>query len=164
MSSVNIPDGVTLIGSLAFSYCQLTSIDIPNSVTQIGSLVFRGCPLSSVNIPASVRIIDSNPFYGCEPLASITVDAGNPVYSSPNGCNAIIKTDEHRLISGCKNTVIPNDVTEINDYAFSDCTGLSSIEIPASVEIINDYAFKGCFNLEYITVLAETPPIISIYS
>ena len=120
--------------------------------------------MSSVNIPASVRIIDSNPFYGCEPLASITVDAGNPVYSSPNGCNAIIKTDEHRLISGCKNTVIPNDVTEINDYAFSDCTGLSSIEIPASVEIINDYAFKGCFNLEYITVLAETPPIISIYS
>jgi|GEM_PF-2888326 len=164
LSSVNIPDGVTLIGSLAFSYCQLTSIDIPNSVTQIGSLVFRGCPLSSVNIPASVRIIDSNPFYGCEPLASITVDAGNPVYSSPNGCNAIIKTDEHRLISGCKNTVIPNDVTEINDYAFSDCTGLSSIEIPASVEIINDYAFKGCFNLEDITVLAETPPSISIYS
>ena len=164
LSSANIPDGVTLIGVLAFSYCQLTSIDIPNSVTQIGSLVFRGCPLSSVNIPASVRIIDPNPFYGCEPLASITVDAGNPVYSSPNGCNAIIKTDEHRLISGCKNTVIPNDVTEINDYAFSDCTGLSSIEIPASVEIINDYAFKGCFNLEYITVLAETPPIISIYS
>lgn len=164
LSSVNIPDGVTLIGVLAFSYCQLTSIDIPNSVTQIGSLVFRGCPLSSVNIPASIRIIDSNPFYGCEPLASITVDAGNPVYSSPNGCNAIIKTDERRLISGCKNTVIPNDVTEINDFAFSDCTGLSSIEIPASVEIINDYAFKGCFNLEYITVLAETPPIISIYS
>lgn len=164
LSSVNIPDGVTFIGSLAFSYCQLTSIDIPNSVTQIGSLVFRGCPLSSVNIPASVRIIDSNPFYGCEPLASITVDAGNPVYSSPNGCNAIIKTDEHRLISGCKNTVIPNDVTEINDYAFSECTGLSSIEIPASVEIINDYAFKGCFNLEDITVLAETPPSISIYS
>ena len=164
LSSVNIPDGVTLIGSLAFSYCPLTSIDIPNSVTHIGSSVFRGCPLSSVNIPASVRIIDSNPFNGCEPLASITVDAGNPVYSSPNGCNAIIKTDEHRLISGCKNTVIPNDVTEINDYAFSDCTGLSSIEIPASVEIINDYAFKGCFNLEYITVLAETPPIISIYS
>ena len=164
LSSVNIPDGVTLIGVLAFSYCKLTSIDIPNSVTQIGSLVFRGCPLSSVNIPASVRIIDSNPFYGCEPLASITVDAGNPVYSSPNGCNAIIKTDEHRLISGCKNTVIPNDVTEINDYAFSDCTGLSSIEIPASVEIINDYAFKGCFNLEDITVLAETPPSISIYS
>ncbi len=164
LSSVNIPDGVTLIGSLAFSYCQLTSIDIPNSEIHFGSLVFRGCPLSSVNIPASVRIIDSNPFYGCEPLASITVDAGNPVYSSPNGCNAIIKTDEHRLISGCKNTVIPNDVTEINDFAFSDCTGLSSIEIPASVEIINDYAFKGCFNLEYITVLAETPPSISIYS
>ena len=164
LSSVNIPNGVTFIGSLAFSYCQLTSIEIPNSVAQIGSLVFRGCPLSSVNIPASVRIIDFNPFYGCEPLASITVDAGNPEYSSPNGCNAIIKTDEHRLISGCKNTVIPNDVTEINDHAFSDCTGLSSIEIPASVETINDYAFKGCSNLEEITVLAETPPSISINS
>jgi hypothetical protein len=32
LTEVNIPDGVTLIGSRAFDYCSLTSLTIPDSV------------------------------------------------------------------------------------------------------------------------------------
>lgn len=40
----NIPNGVTSIGSSAFSGCKaLTSIEIPNSVTSIGSHAFMNC-------------------------------------------------------------------------------------------------------------------------
>jgi len=43
-ATVVIPDGVTSIGSRAFSGCSgLTSITIPKSVTHIGSSAFGGC-------------------------------------------------------------------------------------------------------------------------
>ena len=160
LTSVTIPDSVTSIGSTAFYNCSgLTSITIGNSVTSIDSYAFEGCSsLTSVTIPASVTSIGSNPFAYCDLLESITVDPGNTVYSSPNGCNAIIKTADHLLVLGCKNTVIPNDVTTIYGHAFYGCIGLTSIEIPASVSNIYTSAFNRCSNLEEIRVWAVTPP------
>ncbi len=160
LTSVTIPDSVTSIGSTAFYNCSgLTSVTIGNSVTSIDSFAFEGCSsLTSVTIPASVTSIGSNPFAYCDLLESITVDPGNTVYSSPNGCNAIIKTADHLLVLGCKNTVIPNDVTTIYGHAFNGCIGLTSIEIPASVSNIYTSAFNRCSNLEEIRVWAVTPP------
>ena len=44
VTSVNIPNGVTLIDSSAFyEYTNLASITIPDSVTFIGSSAFYGC-------------------------------------------------------------------------------------------------------------------------
>ena len=92
---------------------------IPSSVTSIGSSAFSGCSgLTSISIPSSVTSIGSGAFYGCSGLTTITVDADNPVYDSRNNCNAIIQTTTNRLISGCKNTVIPSSVTSIGNYAF----------------------------------------------
>ena len=160
LTSVTIPDSVTSIGSTAFYNCSgLTSVTIGNSVTSIDSFAFEGCSsLTSVTIPASVTSIGSNPFAYCDLLESITVDPDNTVYSSPNGCNAIIKTADHLLVLGCKNTVIPNDVTTIYGHAFNGCIGLTSIEIPASVSNIYTSAFNRCSNLEEIRVWAVTPP------
>ena len=44
---------------------------------------------------------------------------------------------------GCKNTIIPNSVTYIGSYAFSNCSGLTSVTIPNSVTGIGRYAFSG---------------------
>ena len=43
--------------------------------------------------------------------------------------------------------IIPDSVTEIEDYAFEGCTGLTSIDIPDSVTEICSKAFKGCTGL-----------------
>ena len=43
-----------------------------------------------------------------------------------------------------KNVIICDGVTFIGDYAFSDCTGLTSITIPDSVTSIDTWAFDSC--------------------
>ena len=43
-----------------------------------------------------------------------------------------------------------NSVTSIGDWAFYDCTGLTSINIPNSVTSIGSYAFYGCYFSSFV--------------
>ena len=54
--------------------------------------------------------------------------------------------------SGLTSVVIPNTVTCLNQYAFSDCTGLTSIEVPDSVTNIGHMAFCGCFGITSVSL------------
>ena len=47
---------------------------------------------------------------------------------------------------------IPSSVTSIGDWAFTDCTSLTSITIPSGVNSIGKCAFAGCDSLTSITV------------
>ena len=149
-----IPSNVTSIGGAAFKGCSgLMSITIPSSVTSIGTSAFYACSnLSSIMIPSNVTSISSDAFNSCINLASITVNVNNLVYDSRNNCNAIIRTSDNRLIAGCKNTIIPSDVTSIADDAFQGCSGLTSITIPNAVTSIGSMAFYGCSGLTSIAI------------
>ncbi len=91
ITELKIPDGVTSIGSSAFSGCSsLTSITIPDSVTYIGSSAFRDCSsLTSVTIPNSVTYIGSSAFRDCSSLTSINI---------PNGVTSIGESTFHNCI------------------------------------------------------------------
>ena len=162
LASIAMSNSLTSIGHYAFWYCSgLTSIDIPNSVTFISHGAFESCSgLATVTIPSSVTSIESNPFGDCDGLEQIVVDSGNTVYDSREDCNAIIETNTNTIISGCKNTVIPNSVTSIGFSAFYGCSGLASINIPNSVIYIDYEAFNYCDGLTSITVLAVDPPVL----
>ena len=153
LKSVTIPNSVTSIGYCAFYSCNsLTSITIPNSVTSIGDKAFQFSGLTSITIPNSVTSIGEALLSGSTALTSIVVEKNNPIYDSRNNCNAIIETKSNKLISGCKNTVIPNDVTSIGDDAFGFCSSLTSITIPNSVKSIGVSAFFNCTKLTSVTI------------
>ena len=131
--------------------CKNTTI--PNSVTSIGDNAFWGCSgLTSVTIPNSVSYIGKYAFASCSGLTSVTVDKNNGTYDSRNNCNAIIETSTNKLIVGCNNTIIPNSVTSIGEFAFSDCSGLTSVAIPNSVTSIGESAFARCSGLTSVTI------------
>ena len=73
VTSVNIPNGVTSIGSLAFGgYTSLIRITVPDSVTSIGRSAFSRCTsLASITIPDSVTSIGRSAFNKCTSLANI---------------------------------------------------------------------------------------------
>ena len=122
---------VTSIEAIAFwGSTELTNVDIPNSVTEIGQEAFGNCP----------------------GLTSIVVESGNPRFDSRNNCNAIIEATDNELIAGCKNTIIPNSVTKIGNFAFEACSSLTSIVIPNSVTEIGHYAFYSCDSLTSIDI------------
>lgn len=62
------------------------------------------------------------------------------------------------MIVGCKNTVIPDSVTSIGDYALFSCSSNRSITIPDSVTNIGYRAFYGCYKPS-ITVPASITSI-----
>ena len=47
---------------------------------------------------------------------------------------------------------IPDSVTSIGDYAFYDCTSLTSVAIPDSVTSIGECTFCGCESLTSVTI------------
>ena len=151
---------VTGIGTCAFADCRsLRSIAISNSVTSIGNNAFYNCiNLSSIVISSNVTNIDSGAFNLCSGLTSIVVADGNTIYDSRGECNAIIETASNTLVTGCKNTVIPNNVTTIGTYAFTGCSGLTSITIPNSVTSIGELSFRFCTGLLDVYCYSENVP------
>ena len=153
LSSVTFSNSVKNIGINAFFGCNnITNIVFPNSLVSIGACAFEGCAIVNITIPKNVTQIGRRAFGKSKYIESILVESGNSVYDSRSNCNAIIETSTNTLISGCKNTKIPNSVTSIGDCAFHVCTTLTDIEIPNSVVSIGESAFTTCTGITNVII------------
>ena len=131
------------------------SYTVPNDVTAIGDYAFNYCSsLTEIMIPDSVTSIGVNAFEGCLSLASINVAANNSTYSSIDG--VLFDKAQSTLITypigkSSDSYTVPNDVTDIGDYAFDDCS-LKAVTLPDSITNIGDYAFCDCSSMTTITI------------
>ncbi|MGN0824125.1 MAG: leucine-rich repeat protein [Candidatus Coproplasma sp.] len=179
---------LTSIGYYVFGNCfNLTSITIPASVKSIGDYAFYDChDLTSITIPASVTSIGTKAFYECTALTEINYNAtqcadlssNNYVFyeAGQNGTGITVTIGANvTKIPAClfcpsidssyapKITSVvfaEGSVCEsIGDYAFYNCSGLTSITIPASVTSIGANAFYNCSGLTSITIPASVTSI-----
>ena len=98
--SITIPDSVTSIGESAFENCSnLTSITIPDSVTSIEYCAFSCCGLTSITIPDSVTSIGSEAFSSCFYLETISLSCKSSLKKSDFGGQAdlVSYTNQHIL-------------------------------------------------------------------
>ncbi len=174
------------IGAYAFRNCKaLTDLSISNGVTDIGYYAFSGCTsLESVTIPDSVTTIEGSAFYNCSALTTIMIGNGlnfvgsdafygcriNAVYISDleKWCSIDFANFESNPISSgsiylngeqVKNLVIPNGVTRIGNYTFSNCKSITSVVFPDTVTSIGFYAFYNC---TWLSQLSLSEGLVSI--
>ena len=78
-----------------------------------------------------------------------------PATVTHNGTEYRVTTIDDYAFSGCTgltSVTIPEGVTSIGSSAFSGCTGLTSVTIPESVQTIGSSAFYGCSGLHEVTI------------
>lgn len=181
LKEIDIPDGVAVIGDYAFDGCgALTSVSLPANLASVGNYAFDGCStLKSVSLPDGVKSIGNYAFYGCSALTDVTLSKsltaiGKNAFRS---CSALknvyvpsakawvsiafadsyatpMRYAQNLYFAGkpAADVVIPEGVKAIGNYAFWNCTKLTSVSIPGSVKSLGTYAFGGCSGLEQISI------------
>ena len=158
LTSVTIPDSVTVIWDSAFNGCSsLTSVNISdleawcnisfesydaNPLNNGANLYLNRTKVTNLDIPNSVTSIGRYAFYGCDGLTSVTI---------PDNVTCI----NNSAFSGCRDltkVTIKEGTTVIDFNAFSDCSSLTSIEIPESVISIGGSAFLNCSSLTSVKI------------
>lgn len=187
LEKIEVPEAVVKIDDLAFNGCtNLTKIVLHEGLRKIGKGAFKNCRnLKQIELPISLSSIGDAPFRGCESIKSIHVDPKNRYYKSePNkreGSDHVLFNKNKSVIvaypassrevqydipdsvtvisdwafSECKKLnriTIPDSVSEIGEGAFCNCVLLDEVEIPDSVEKIDDCAFRGCASLEKVVI------------
>ncbi|GAB6119241.1 hypothetical protein JCM30204_03890 [Dysgonomonas termitidis] len=161
ITKVIIENGVTSIGSSAFSGCTgLTTLTLGSGLTSIGSRAFYGCEnlSSALNIPAGVTSIGDYAFVNCKKIPSLVVpgSVASVGYDAFQNCVNMqtakieAKIIEGSAFSGCTGLTtltLGSGLTSIGSSAFSGCTGLTTLTLGSGLTSIGSRAFYGCENL-----------------
>lgn len=168
LKNVTIGEGVTAVGDSAFFKTAVEKIILPSTVIVVRSDAFRECrQLREVILNDGLKTIAESAFKQTENLSEISIpDSVKHIGSGCFACSGIksVKLPENSVFTsilwetffGCKNleTVkLPDSVNVIDDYAFSECTSLRSINLD-KVQVIDSSAFAKTA-LEYITLSAR---------
>ena len=161
LQSITLPATIRKIEDFAFYDCNsLKGITLPEGLTEIGEWVFCKTQMETFYLPKNVTSIGRCILSMNDNLISIVVSPENQKFDSRNGCNAIISKNNGvspSLVAGCRYTMIPEDVVNISYGAFDGVTGMTSIVLPASVDYVADYAFANCTNLTSIVSKTTRP-------
>lgn len=164
ISSVEIPASVEWIEEDAFDGCTaITNVKLSEGLKRIGNDAFSECPITNITLPASLEEIET-PFAECAKLAQINVADGGIHFSSANGI--LFNKEGNRIVlypngrSGVY--VVPDEVTEIADWAFMDCEKLTGVSLHANVSSVGEGAFSFCPGLAVVSVDAGNPYFKSV--
>ena len=169
ITSIVIEDGVTTIGTYAFSNCKnAQSVTIPRTLSVIHERAFYSCNSMTEAIFGNTELAweqvdnqdgtgileDCSWTYGDHIIIQSTwsytfYDDGLLEVSYPSqGILSNIPFEKGDIYK----IEIEEGTGSIGKQAFSDCANLRYVTIPDSVSSFGDYAFYGCISLKSVTI------------
>ena len=148
LTYINIPEGITQIGSINYtlSGTNIYTLEFPSTINYIAEEAFKNMKsIRIVIMPKKVETleIDQNAFENCSNIESINF---------PEGCS-VIGFKAFKYCNSLKSVIIPESVKKIHTQAFAKCEKLEEIIIEESdVELKLE---KRCFDsesLKYIEI------------
>ena len=175
---VVISDSVTTIGNRAFYCCRnLTSVTVGEGVNNFESDVFSSNNNLTEFIYNNVSdAIKAHIFNGCNSLKEFAITKQNSRYKIIDG---ILYSNDGKKIerippgisgefeikgeitgiskyafegSSISSIIINSELTQIDEYAFSNCSNLNSIDFGDNMQTISKRAFHRCDSLKTITI------------
>lgn len=129
-------------------------IVIPKETESISDTAFNNCAgITSVTFQGTVKNFSAEAFSGCTAMEAVNFGFASGNYKTVDG---IVYTTDGQLVY-CPPAVkgeitIPEGVTEIEDSAFADCTGITAVHFPSTLKKIGSSAFEGCNGLTEIVI------------
>lgn len=150
ITSVVLPQTMKWIGNQAFQYCnQLAGYVDLAYIEHLGYNAFSDCPLITMtSIPPTI-VIDEYSWAAFSPSGLETVEFFE-------GTTRI----DNLTFAGCENLKnlpygLPSTLESIGHNAFTECKSLESVTIPKNVNWIQEYAFSDCTKLT--SVISRIP-------
>ncbi len=150
LSDVNIPDGITSIGSYAFSGTLIETLSIPKNVTSIGQYAFNDCKkLKTVYLNSHCWDMYYT-FNYCTALEKVVLPCATPPTIAYDPFSGVTKSQV--------TLVVPDfafDTYRANSYWYNFTNTVKGDEAS-----INDYwAIRGTLNLNNTLVMQGTPSV-----
>lgn len=169
IESVSFSDGLEEVRTSAFRVCtRLTRVELPDSVRVIGRDAFLDTNIESFRVPASLKTLGENALVTAgahrlgEPpsLSHVSVAEGNDRFFVDSGMLLERGESGNRIIV-CTGEVadvcIPDTVTSIAPYAFSNSRKVRALHLPASLRVIGTSGLGVWSYVELIHVELEKP-------
>lgn len=150
LHELNLPQGLERIGDHALEECHnLTSLTIPSSVKYIGVYAVCGVGLMELVLPEGLETIDMYAFMGCHSLSKVVLPKS-------------LKTLGGGAFQYCENletAELPETLDMISWQVFNECNSLQDILIPKSVTEISYFAFNSCTAMQDVVFEGSAPTV-----
>ena len=124
-----------------FKDCKkLKYINIPKNTTYIGQGAFNNCnSLKFIGIPDGFTSLIRNIFSSCSSLKNISLPRGLSSFGTYGFSTCYLES-----------IVLPDTLTDLNNYTFNNCTPLKKLIVPDSITTFGTSLFQGCTKLMYV--------------
>lgn len=160
--TIQVPDGVEVIGDLAFANSRVEYVYLPDSLREIGDCAFDNSFLWGAVIPEGVRKIGNYAFhrsclevvYMPDSLETLGIgalcDTQLLEVTIPAGIRELDSTFAY--CDSLRRVYLPDGLEAIGENTFIMCEKLRCVSIPATVKKIGRGAFRDCVSLTQITL------------